>query len=418
METKCRIQIASPVARNSILRIILLILTMTFAFNSELSAQEEAGQAAKTDTVQSAQEELSRGERKDSIKTAKIAAGEGILSFLGGPGYTPDLKLLVAVGGLYTFKTNKEDSLIQRSTLNGSFGVTIPSGGIVSKLLLTSFWKQDKMRIDANIWFKNIPDHYWGVGYDNGLNTPRTDSTSAYHRLWWQINPRVMFQLAEDLYAGPVLDFNQTNIKDESEGVLADPYYQEFGPRNFNGGAGAILKYDSRDIPVNAYRGTLLQAMAVFYGRYLGGNNGFWMLDIDFRNYQQLAKLDGQTLAMTVRGRFTQGDIPYAEMSQLGTPTDLRGYAWGRFRHEDMFYFIGEYRHMFRKRSTGKRSKHGLVGWVGGGSIMENVYKIDNFLYNYGVGYRFEVQPRMNVRFDYGFGRDSNGLYFNFTETF
>jgi len=178
-----------------ILRIFLLALGIIFVFNFELSAKDKNGWLAK----------------RDSVKNAKIARGEGVLSFLGGPGYTPELKLLIAVGGLYSFKTNKEDSFIQRSTINGSFGVTIPACGIVSKLILTSFWYQDKMRIYANLWFKNIPDHYWGVGYDNGLNTPKSDSTTAYDRLWWQVHPKFMFRLAKDLYVGPVLDFNQTN---------------------------------------------------------------------------------------------------------------------------------------------------------------------------------------------------------------
>ena len=94
--------IASPVPRNSILRIILLVLTMTFVLNLELSAQEEISLAVKIDSIHNDQVELSRAERKDSIKSAKIAAGEGILSFLGGPGYTPELKLIIAVGGLYS----------------------------------------------------------------------------------------------------------------------------------------------------------------------------------------------------------------------------------------------------------------------------------------------------------------------------
>jgi hypothetical protein len=35
-----------------------------------------------------------------------------------------------------------------------------------------------------------------------------------------------------------------------------------------------------------------------------------------------------------------------------------------------------------------------------------------------GLGYRFELQPRSNVRIDIGFGRNSSGIYFNFTEAF
>jgi hypothetical protein len=54
------------------------------------------------------------------------------------------------------------------------------------------------------------------------------------------------------------------------------------------------------------------------------------------------------------------------------------------------------------------------------------VGEITQFLPNWGIGYRFEVQPRMNVRADIGFGReflDSGNkfvpsVYFNFTEAF
>jgi hypothetical protein len=73
---------------------------------------------------------------------------------------------------------------------------------------------------------------------------------------------------------------------------------------------------------------------------------------------------------------------------------------------------------MFKKHATGERGKHGFVAWIAGGSIMKNVTEIDNFLPNFGAGYRFAVQPRMNVRFDFGFGRDNFGFYFNFTEAF
>jgi hypothetical protein len=394
------IQFNSLLQRQRILSFALLFIGISLLFTFELSAQEKKKSA-----------------RRDSVKTVKIENGEGILTFLGGPGYTPELKLLLAVGGLYTFKTNKQDLLIQRSTLNGSFGVTT-TGGIVSKLILTSFWNEDKMRINGSLWFKNIPDHYWGVGYDEGLNTQKSDSTTAYHRLWWQVNPKFLFRVKKNFYIGPVLDFNQTNVTDESAGVLEDPYYQEFGPKNFNAGLGAIIQYDSRDIPVNAYRGILIQAIGSYYGSYLGGNNNYGMMDIDFRNYQQLGRIDGQTLALNLRARFTAGDVPYGEMSQLGSPTDLRGYTWGRYRHESMVYGIAEYRHMFMNKKKGKRSKHGAVAWVAAGTVMEDVTEMDKWLPNFGIGYRLQVQPRMNVRFDYGFGKDISGLYFNFTEAF
>lgn len=392
------------VLSRSISRLTLLILAVLLLSTFELNAQEE--------------EKKKKGymARRDSVKEAKIAEGRGVLSVLGGPGYTPELQLIIGIGSLYSFKTNREDSLIQRSTANTSIGFTT-TGGVIGKLILKTFWNQDKMRINGHFWFKSIPDHYWGVGYENAFTRIKSDSTTAYDRLWWQINPRFLFRLKKDFYLGPLVDFNYTKGSDESPGVLADPYYQKFGPKNYNGGAGLILQYDSRDIPVNAYSGTLFQVMGAIYGGYLGGDNLYYLLDLDFRNYRQLAKTDGQTLAWNLRTRFTTGEVPYGEMSQLGTPSDLRGYSWGRLRHESMLYALAEYRHMFMKKS-GVRSKSGAVVWVGGGSAMEDVTQIEDWIANFGIGYRLEVQPRMNVRFDYGFGKDSNGLYFNFTEAF
>jgi len=382
-------------------RYTFLIIGIITLFTLELSAQKKKGYFA----------------RRDSLKKARIAEGKPFLSLLAGPGYTPELGVVVAAGGLYSFKTNRKDSLIQRSTVNGSFGVTT-TGALTGRAILTSFWKQDKIRIYANVNFKDMPDNYWGVGIEDGLNTPKSDSTTAYHRLWWQVNPRFLWQFTENWFIGPVLDFNFTEGSEESQGVLSDSTYQEFGPKNFNGGAGLVLQYDSRDIPVNAYHGTFVQVLSSIYGDYLGGDNLYYLLDIDIRNYHQLGKIDGQTFAWNIRTRFTTGDVPWGEMSQLGTPTDLRGYTWGRFRHQSMMYLLGEYRQMFRNRDTGERGKHGMVVWMGTGTIMKDVTTIENWLPNFGFGYRFEVQPRMNVRFDFGFGRDNAGLYFNFTEAF
>jgi hypothetical protein len=94
-----------------------------------------------------------------------------------------------------------------------------------------------------------------------------------------------------------------------------------------------------------------------------------------------------------------------------------------------MVYGIVEYRHQFTsdKRETGL-SRHGYVAWAGAGTIADDRSEFLSLqvLPNWGVGYRFEVQPRMNVRVDIGFGRDflDSGnkfipsVYFNFTEAF
>jgi hypothetical protein len=59
-----------------------------------------------------------------------------------------------------------------------------------------------------------------------------------------------------------------------------------------------------------------------------------------------------------------------------------------------------------------------MVAWMGTGSVAADLGNFGNWLPNFGFGYRFEVQPRMNLRIDIGIGRETSGFYFNFNEAF
>ena len=79
-----------------------------------------------------------------------------------------------------------------------------------------------------------------------------------------------------------------------------------------------------------------------------------------------------------------------------------------------------EYRHTFLKEN-GELGKHSAVAWIASGTVFNDANLATNDLHwlpNFGVGYRFEIQPRMNVRMDFGIGRESSGFYFNFNQAF
>ncbi len=75
-------------------------------------------------------------------------------------------------------------------------------------------------------------------------------------------------------------------------------------------------------------------------------------------------------------------------MSQPGTPFDLRGYAWGRYRDYSMVFALAEYRHMFLKKNN-ELSPHGIVLFAGVGTIGENFSHFNGTLPCFGIGYRF-----------------------------
>lgn len=358
---------------------------------------------------------LTKKEQRKIHKQQKVEQGKLLVTPLAGPAYTPEMGFTIAGSIMFSYKTNPRDSMIQRSSSPVSFGVS-STGAFFFSSIVSSFWFQDKMRIYADIWYKNMPDHYWGAGFENGLNIPKSDTTTAFKRKWWWFNPRILWQFKPHYFVGTNIDYNFTEVDEPCAGVQQDPDYILYGPKNLNSGLGIIALYDSRDIPVNAYQGLYLNLSATYYSTAFGGDNNYQVYILDFHKYFTVSR-KGKTIAIQVKTRIGVGDVPYGEMSQLGTPFDLRGYTWGQYRDKSMLFFLGEYRHMFEKASA-ELSRHGIVAWMGTGTIGKDFSAFDHWLPNFGFGYRLEVQPRMNLRIDIGIGRETSGFYFNFNEAF
>ena len=118
------------------------------------------------------------------------------------------------------------------------------------------------------------------------------------------------------------------------------------------------------------------------------------------------------------------GNVPLNKYALSGTPYDLRGYYMGQYRDKTSHVIMAEYRQMINtdKENFVKRmlSHVGFTAWGGCGFMGPNPVRLEGVLPNFGVGLRIEVQPRMNVRLD--FGRNTvnkqNLFYFNMTEAF
>jgi hypothetical protein len=389
--------------------IFILIFLSISGVNVSFS-QENDAHSDKSDR------ELKRKEKKEKHER-RMNSGKPMLIPVLAPGYTPELGFLGVAGVLLSFKTNLSDSLIQRSSFPMAVSYST-NGSVVFNSFLKSFWLKDKLRINGEFWFKNMPDNYWGIGYQNAIDPPVSDKTTTYKRKWWWINPSFFWQFRKNFFLGMNIDLNYTEGYNESEGVAGDPVYQKYNKRPFNSGIGAIFRYDTRDIPVDTHVGLLLDMRATFYSSYLGSMNDYRVYQIEYKQFTDFGKR--HVLGWYLKGRFTSGEVPYGEMSQLGSPFDFRGYIWGRFRDNNMMFFLSEYRYRFMNKK-GDPGRHGPVAWVGTGTVFNNAADPENnfhFLPNYGLGYRFEIASGLNVRLDYGFGKDTSAFYFNFNQAF
>ena len=216
----------------SLLRIFgLFIMLSFFYFNGKAIAQKVSREEKKAARAAKRQE--------------KIDQGKIMVSPLVGPAYTPELGFTLNGGVMLSFKTNPSDTLIQRSSSPLMLGFS-STGAFFVGTKFSSFWKQDKLRIYADINFKDMPDNYYGVGYEAGLNTPQGDSTTKYTRTWFQFFPKFLYQFKQYNFIGPAIDINYTKGRDASPGVLEDETYQEFNEKPFNAGLGARQIYQWR----------------------------------------------------------------------------------------------------------------------------------------------------------------------------
>ena len=364
---------------------------------------------------------------KRELRRIKAAKRNFHYNILGGPSYTPDFGFLIGGSALLTFRTTPKDTTLNRSVIPMSLAILFKGGvSIVSKPQL--FFKGDRFRIFGQFSYKTSEDNYYGVGYHTNKNYVRSDSTSRYRYNGVQFNPWFLFRLGHsNFFVGPQIDINFDKMSKPARQILDDPAYKaaggtDKGYSNFSSGLGFMLAYDSRDVPANAYKGWYLDLRGIMYEKFLGSQNEFYRLDIDYRQYKSVGKR--KVIAWTVQSKNVFGDVPLNKYTLSGTPFDLRGYHMGQYRDKTSHLIMAEYRQMFNTdKSTWikKMVNHlGFVVWGGSGFMGPNPTKIEGILTNAGIGIRIEVQPRMNIRLDLGrnFVDKQNLFYFNMTEAF
>ena len=356
--------------------------------------------------------------RKDSIRAHKNVWW----SVLGGPSYTPEASFGVGGAVLASFRMNKQDTISQRSFLPAGLNLSI-NGTIVVAGAGTFFFNENRFRIYMNYGYRNEPSHYYGKGFEKAENLERGDSTTRFHRSYFQLYPRFVWEVRPHFYLGGLFDLNYTKVSDVNPVMEEDPYFQQFKRKYFNVGIGGLIQYDTRDDVATPTRGMLLGANFKLFGKYWGGAYNYEIIELEYRQFKNVFR-PRSTLAWIAKSQIGLGDIPFTELPTFGSPFDLRGYYMGKYRDKSMAYGIVEYRHMFgspaKYKSGNFWAKCGFVAWVGTGTIGETPFDWNKWKLNFGAGLRFQMQPGKNFRLDVGKepGQPGMQVYMNMTEAF
>ncbi len=342
-------------------------------------------------------------------------------TFIGGPSYSSDTKFSIGVMGAGLYRTDRTDSLTPPSdiTLFGSASIT---GFYVLGIRGNTLFKHDRNRLTYRLSFASRPSDFWGIGYNDGAHKPHIDYTEKLTR----IEATYLHRIAKGFYAGTDVRLHYVNGKNFErhlpEGSTMEEYLYGMRKEYLATGLGIVAQYDTRDFAPNAYRGVYIKAGAMILPKGLGTvGKSLWKFDLTVSGYQRL--WSSAILAMEAHSSFNSKGTPWPFMARMGGDFRMRSYYEGRYTDLNMVTAQAELRqHIWRRISCAVWGAAGTVfSGIGPYSdpwLNERSFSWSHILPEVGVSLRWEFKQRVNIRFDFGLGKDSNGFIVQINEAF
>lgn len=326
------------------------------------------------------------------------------MSYVVAPCYTREGGFGIGGAATALYRLDRKDSIMQPSDISLSGSASI-NGIYAITAKGNNHFKGNKSRLSYRLQFLHKTLDFWGISYDACAVNPMSEYTKR--QVKWESD--YVYKLTKKLHVGAALNINYTDLSE-----MADISYLA-GQKGsyFFMGMGISVQYDTRDFILNPKRGIYFMAREIFYPDFMSSyHKTIFNTTVVFDTYQKLWQ--GGVLATDLYGQFYSGQTPWALREELGSGTGrMRGYYAGRYMDCNQIVAQLELRqHIY--------SRIGCVAWVGGGTVFPSFRKLEfkNILPNYGLGLRIEFKHNVNVRIDYGFGKDTAGFVFQFAEAF
>ncbi len=324
--------------------------------------------------------------------------------------YTPDTRWAAGAAGVYYFKFKPKSESEDKTRM--SYVQFLADYTQNSQLDLWTTWniftRNENYLFKGDLRFRDFPDRFYGLG-----NTTTKTGEERYSYRLFQLKSLQLKKIRPGLFVGFDYELEyEHNFQYTSGGKLADGTIT-----GYKGALGSALGFvsvlDTRDNIINPYKGTLAEISSYFFLRPLGSTFGFINVNGAYQRYWQIKRK--HILAWQTKARLTFGDVPFLDLSTLGNDDLLRGYPKNRFRDN---HFVGtqlEYRIPLFWRFGG-------VAFAGAGDVFgpNSNLQLKHLKYSIGGGLRFIVNPaeRLNIRLDYGYGKEGGYFYFMVAESF
>ena len=321
--------------------------------------------------------------------------------------YSPETSWEIGVSAVLLYYA-KRDTSNRLSEVSGFSFFTLESqyGAFFEHALYSN---KDKWFGLGKIKIQSYPLAYYGIGTNiagNELAIANANSLLIRERLLRKIKGNWYLGMELDYERLSKVNFDWIDNKRPKGFILGEDGYSNLG-------LGLGLVYDSRHNVLNVRHGFLSEIGYLFYHPVWGSTNKLNTLFIDNRAFFEYRKRN--VVAMQMIGQFSQGEVPFNQLSMIGGETMMRGYYLGKYRDNNMVALQIEHRWLpfkFSKRIGG-------AVFSGIGSVSPNLH-FDKLLWSVGGGLRVLLFPKRDVytRLDVGFNPDGYGVYLFIGEAF
>ena len=326
------------------------------------------------------------------------------MSFVVAPCYTREGSLGIGGAATALYRLDRKDSIMQPSDISLSGSASI-KGIYAITAKGNNHFKGNKSRLSYRLQFLHKTLDFWGISYNACAVNPISEYTKR--QIKWESD--YVYKLTKDFHVGVAFNVNYTDLSKITDLAYLSGQEKSY----FFTGIGVSLQYDTRDFILNPKRGIYFMAREILYPDFMSTyNRTIFNTTMVFDTYKEVWQ--GGVLTTDLYGQFYNGQTPWVLREELGSGSSrMLGYYAGRYMDCNQIVAQLELRqHIY--------SRIGCVAWIGGGTVFPSFkeLKLKYILPNYGLGLRIEFKHNVNVRIDYGFGKDTAGFVFQFAEAF
>lgn len=329
------------------------------------------------------------------------------VTFAGGPSYSKTTSLGIGVLAAGLYRVDRTDSVTPPSDVSVFASISI-SGFYSLGVEGNTYFSRGRSKLDYQAMFASAPRDLWGIGYCDATANRET----SYVEKSYKVHARYLYRVLPYTFVGPRLSFQHTRGKKFD--ATGDEYIRYQKHSYTATGIGAIVEFDSRDFIPGPWRGFYVGLEGTVFPKGLGScGSTLFRTTFTFDWYQRVWK--DCILAFDFYGEFNSAHTPWPMLARMGGSHRMRGYYEGRYADNCMLAAQVELRQRIWRRI-------GCTVWGGAGNVFsgrsDDRFDWAHTLPNYGVGLRWELKKRVNVRLDYGFGRRTSGFLLSINEAF